>query len=274
MALPSEVNDRLPKSLDAVVMKALAKRADDRYVDASALQGALEDWLLENKLASSSVHLAAFLQEIYADRLKREAEEGRVLVEELDQSRNLMEAAGRATPASKGGSGLRQAALRPNQNEINTSSLRDKQQRELTRAERSGERSSPLPRNTGATSKPRLDQRLIDERERRSAELSASVSITQTENAKSRFPLGHRGGGGADRLGRRHRGVPRDPGERRGGAHRFRPARRDGEVSRADAGIDRDAVCVAENAGGLVPGGAREEGVPRARGERDVPRAR
>jgi len=73
-------------------MKALQKSADDRYSDAAMMQAALEDWLLLNKLPSSSVHVAAFMQEICAERLEREAAEGRVLVDEL---------ASRATPRSR-----------------------------------------------------------------------------------------------------------------------------------------------------------------------------
>src|SRR5262249_8180291 len=101
IAPPSSVNTRIPKSLDAVVLKALQKSADDRYPDAAAMQAALEEWLLQNKLPSSSVHLANFMQEIYAERLKREAEEGHVLVEEVDKSRSPEEEPpprGKATP--------------------------------------------------------------------------------------------------------------------------------------------------------------------------------
>ncbi len=85
---PSKVKpERVPASLDPVVMKALAKSPADRWQSASELQAALENWLLQNQLPSSSVHLAAFLQEIYSDRLAREAQEGQILIESLDQSR-------------------------------------------------------------------------------------------------------------------------------------------------------------------------------------------
>ena len=104
VAPPSEVNARLPKDLDPVVLKALAKNADDRYQEAGHLQAALEDWLLQNKLPSGSGHLATFMQEIYAERLAREAEEGRVLIEELDARIKSVdeESPRKATPAGKG----------------------------------------------------------------------------------------------------------------------------------------------------------------------------
>ncbi len=85
---PSKVNPRVPADLDAVVLKALARDANDRYQEAAELQMALEDWLLTRQLPSSSAHLATFMQELYTERLALEAQEGQVLVEELDPSRS------------------------------------------------------------------------------------------------------------------------------------------------------------------------------------------
>ncbi|MFZ5471255.1 MAG: serine/threonine protein kinase [Myxococcota bacterium] len=97
---PSTVSDRVPADLDPVVMRALAKNPDERYQEAIHLQVALERWLLLHKLPSSSAHLAAFMGEVYADRLAREAEEGRFLVEELDGSKGKEEEAPpQASPA-------------------------------------------------------------------------------------------------------------------------------------------------------------------------------
>jgi serine/threonine protein kinase len=73
---PSEVSDRVPSDLDPVVMRALAKEPENRYQEALHLQLALEKWLLKNQLPSSSALLSQFLQEIYADRLAREAQAG------------------------------------------------------------------------------------------------------------------------------------------------------------------------------------------------------
>ncbi len=93
---PSEVNEELPKDFDPIVMKALAKRPEDRYQEAIHFQAALENWVLQNKFPSSSVQLAQFMQDIYAERLAQEAEEGRILIEGLDASKEE-----RATPVSR-----------------------------------------------------------------------------------------------------------------------------------------------------------------------------
>ena len=81
---PSQVNPRVPESLDPIVMKALARSPDDRYSEAVQLQLALEDWLVAHQHASSSAHVADFMQNLYAARLAEEARLGDVLVEDSE----------------------------------------------------------------------------------------------------------------------------------------------------------------------------------------------
>jgi serine/threonine-protein kinase len=97
VAPPSEIDHRLPKALDAIVMKALAKDRTRRYAEARQLGADLESWLLSEGLPSSSTHLAEFLQRIYAERLAREREEGRMLIEWADAS--LADEPEKATPS-------------------------------------------------------------------------------------------------------------------------------------------------------------------------------
>jgi serine/threonine-protein kinase len=103
VAPPSDINSRIPKSLDAIVMKALAKDRTQRYAEARQLGAELEAWLLAEGLPSSSAILAEFLQTIYAERLAREQEEGRLLIETADASLADESERDKATPSQVGG---------------------------------------------------------------------------------------------------------------------------------------------------------------------------
>lgn len=71
---PSEVEPSLPKGLDAVVLKSLAKDVKDRYADAGAFRMALEDFAFKNSIPASNAHLVEFMQGLYADRIAKEAD--------------------------------------------------------------------------------------------------------------------------------------------------------------------------------------------------------
>ena len=79
---PSQVNSRVPISLDAVILRALQKDPDQRYKDCQAMQLALEDWLLQNRLPNSSAQLASFLSEIYSERIEEERKLGHPIWDE------------------------------------------------------------------------------------------------------------------------------------------------------------------------------------------------
>jgi serine/threonine protein kinase len=76
---PSQVSRAVPESLDPIIMRALERDLDQRYPDCRAFQLALESWLLENRLPSSSSQLAGFLGGIYAERLDQEKRLGHPL---------------------------------------------------------------------------------------------------------------------------------------------------------------------------------------------------
>ncbi len=81
---PSQVNPRVPEDLDPIVMKALARSPEDRYSEAVQLQLALEDWLVAHQHASSSAHVADFMNNLYAARLAEESRLGELLVEDSE----------------------------------------------------------------------------------------------------------------------------------------------------------------------------------------------
>ena len=77
---PSQVAPRVPAELDAIVLKALAKEPDARFQHAQDLQRALEGWLAAQAQPSGTADLAAFMKDLYADRLSEEARSGEVQV--------------------------------------------------------------------------------------------------------------------------------------------------------------------------------------------------
>ena len=69
---PSEVVPGIPKALDAVVLKALARNRDERFATAGEHAARLEDFLFKQQLPAPPAHLAAFMQELYAEELEEE----------------------------------------------------------------------------------------------------------------------------------------------------------------------------------------------------------
>ncbi|MGE5276911.1 MAG: TonB family protein [Acidobacteriota bacterium] len=66
-ARPSEVNPDVPKPLDAVVLRALAREPDDRYANASDMLRDLESILYSYTPAPGSADLAIFLHRLQAE---------------------------------------------------------------------------------------------------------------------------------------------------------------------------------------------------------------
>ncbi|MCC6336441.1 MAG: protein kinase [Myxococcales bacterium] len=138
VAPPSEINSRIPTSLGAIVMKALAKDRTQRYGEARQLAAELEAWLLAQGLPSSSASLAEFLHSIYAERLAREQEEGRLMIETADASLADEGDRDKATPSQVGnGKATRTGKSAAGQ-------TRSKREPEATAAERPASRSGPI----------------------------------------------------------------------------------------------------------------------------------
>jgi len=72
---PSKVAD-VPAELDSVVMRAIAKAADDRYRDARQFQLALEEFLVGQRWVASSVQISELMTTLFHDRLEEEARLG------------------------------------------------------------------------------------------------------------------------------------------------------------------------------------------------------
>jgi len=163
---PSTIDSRLPADLDPIVMRALAKDRDERYADARELQQALEDWVIKNKLPSGSVHLAAFMQDIYAERLAREAEEGRLAFTESGGDPSQSERIDKATPA------------RP------TKSVRTPTVSKQSSAAKSGRNEVTRAGRSGPLSKPNLAQV-----EREAPPRHTENSLPTQQGARAKGPL-------------------------------------------------------------------------------------
>jgi serine/threonine-protein kinase len=71
IAPPSTLSTACPTDLNPVVMRALARRPEERYATASQFALALEDWILRSQQPASQAHLAAFLRTAYPDHKER-----------------------------------------------------------------------------------------------------------------------------------------------------------------------------------------------------------
>ncbi|WP_224247812.1 serine/threonine-protein kinase [Hyalangium gracile] len=71
IAPPSTLRPSFPEDLDPVVMRALARRPEERYATAGQLALALEEWLLRSQQPSSQTHLTSFLRGVYPDYKER-----------------------------------------------------------------------------------------------------------------------------------------------------------------------------------------------------------
>ena len=74
IAAPSEVNQRVPKELDDIVMKALERDIDKRYQSAREMQSDLEACLYPKTTDISRQALARFMQSVFEEEITAEKE--------------------------------------------------------------------------------------------------------------------------------------------------------------------------------------------------------
>jgi serine/threonine-protein kinase len=70
LAPPRSLDASFPEQLEAIVLKALAKNADDRYQTAEDLQGALIDYLSSTRRSYTDKHVAELLGGTLGERLR------------------------------------------------------------------------------------------------------------------------------------------------------------------------------------------------------------
>ncbi len=69
---PRRFDTSVPPEVEAVILKALSLRPEDRYPSAQEMQLAVEEVMIELQLPASSAHLAAFMQKIYGGEAEDE----------------------------------------------------------------------------------------------------------------------------------------------------------------------------------------------------------
>ncbi|MGC4114689.1 MAG: serine/threonine-protein kinase [Myxococcales bacterium] len=77
---PPSMVAEVPKSLDPIVMRALARVADDRYPDTGGFQLAIDNFITQQGWTVASAHVADFMRQLFKDRLSKEAELGEPIV--------------------------------------------------------------------------------------------------------------------------------------------------------------------------------------------------
>jgi eukaryotic-like serine/threonine-protein kinase len=70
--LPSQVRESYPPELEKIVMRALAKKREDRYQTAREMQAALEAYVREERIAVSQVALTKWMEELFEDKLAQQ----------------------------------------------------------------------------------------------------------------------------------------------------------------------------------------------------------
>jgi tRNA A-37 threonylcarbamoyl transferase component Bud32 len=69
---PSSIDERLPRELDAIVLRALAANPDERYPDARSFGDALVDVLFPTPHSAVQDHLGRQMHQVYAERIARQ----------------------------------------------------------------------------------------------------------------------------------------------------------------------------------------------------------
>ncbi len=67
--LPSSVRADYPPALEAIVMRALAKKREDRWQSAREMQGALEEFVRQGRIGASRTGLSSFMGSLFAEKL-------------------------------------------------------------------------------------------------------------------------------------------------------------------------------------------------------------
>jgi hypothetical protein len=94
LTLPREIDPSVPDSVEAVIIKALAKEPDDRYQTAAELAQALEEAIRASGVVSSETTLVSLVTQAQVTRRERQEVEKTALAEEAPRARSSLRVIG------------------------------------------------------------------------------------------------------------------------------------------------------------------------------------
>jgi serine/threonine-protein kinase len=86
-AAPSTMGIAMPPAIDAICLKALEKKPDDRYQSAEDFQLALEEFIRAERLQATSTYLASFMRKLY-DQEQGEEDESTLIEDDPSDKRS------------------------------------------------------------------------------------------------------------------------------------------------------------------------------------------
>jgi serine/threonine-protein kinase len=95
---PSTYAQRVPPSLDAIVMKALARDRTLRFADCEAFRAALAGFLAQTAPTTDNARVIAFLQQLFGDEIDDERQARQQLLDNLAASRTRALISGESGP--------------------------------------------------------------------------------------------------------------------------------------------------------------------------------
>jgi len=97
IAPPSSVSEEVSPELDAIVMRALAPRPEDRYQDARELQMELEEYLIARRWVATSLQISELMDILFSDKPRQAAPKE---IPEITAPVEAYQAPGLATPGA------------------------------------------------------------------------------------------------------------------------------------------------------------------------------
>lgn len=97
---PSKVNPEISRALEAIILKALNKKPEDRFQSAGELQAAIESYLRTEPTPTTQAALAALMERLFSDEIlarKRVLEDA--LLDDFEERYGISESAQRSTPS-------------------------------------------------------------------------------------------------------------------------------------------------------------------------------